>query len=77
METFKPPEQLELSGNIADNWRRFKRRFDIYMDARSSVNKGDRTKTSILLYVIGESALELYNTFTFDIDDDSMKLQLF
>ena len=55
------PGPLLLEGNVAENWKRFRQRFELYMDASGSSAKTDRVKTSILLNAIGDDALEVYS----------------
>lgn len=62
MEQFKPPSQLILTGNIAENWRRWEQRFRLYMTASGASEKEEEVKIAILLHTIGEEALEVYNT---------------
>ena len=60
---FRPPEPLSLDGNVADNWRRWNQRFELFMTASDSETKDNKVKVAILLSSIGPDALELYNTF--------------
>ena len=75
MERFQPPGALNLSGNLSENWRRFKQQFQIYLIATGIDQKEDKIKASTVLRVIGPEALELFNTFTFQNQDDKEKLQ--
>ncbi|XP_024889360.1 uncharacterized protein LOC112465838 [Temnothorax curvispinosus] len=59
----KPPKSLDLSGNISENWRKFKQSFDIFLKASGSIRKPDEIKVAILLNIVGEDGIELYNTF--------------
>ncbi|XP_038075576.1 uncharacterized protein K02A2.6-like [Patiria miniata] len=70
MDVLPPPSALELTGNVAENWKRFKQRFQLYIDAIGASKKDDRQQTSILLHVIGEQALDVYNTFKWDEEGD-------
>ena len=70
MEQFKPPECLSLEGNVAENWRKWRQRFQIYLEATEADAEDEKRQCSIFLYVIGEEALEVFNTFTFDRDAD-------
>lgn len=69
MEFLPPPSSLVLTGNVAENWRKFKQRFEVYLEATGANVKSQKTQTSVLLHVIGEEAVEIYNTFTWDIVD--------
>ena len=80
-----PPPPLQLTGNVSENWRKFRQKFEIYLQATGTVEKDDKRKTSVLLHVIGEEAVEVYNTFTWDVmrgdppalvQDQNMKLNI-
>ena len=64
------PAPLDLSGNVAENWKRFKQRFELYNVASGTSTKDEKLQTSLLLHVIGDTALDIYNTFTFDRGDE-------
>ncbi|KAB0793610.1 hypothetical protein PPYR_13230 [Photinus pyralis] len=66
---FKPPANLSLQGNLSENWRKFKQNFEIYLKASDKSTKADETKIAILLNIIGEDAVEVYNTFTLSETD--------
>ena len=65
---------VSLSGDIAGNWRRFKQRFNVYLIASGYSAKSDKVKASLFLHVIGEEALEVFNTFEFTDAGDANKL---
>lgn len=60
MEQFKPLLPLILSGNIAENWRRWEQRFSLYMTATGADENDENVKIAILLHTIAEEALEVY-----------------
>jgi len=74
MEQFHPPEQLSLQGNLAENWRRWKQRFEIYMIASGKNEKSDEVKAATFLHLAGPEALEVFNTLTFDAAGDEKKI---
>ena len=79
-EMFKPPAPLNLGGNIASNWKKFKQKFEIFLEACDKEDASQKKKLAIFLNCIGDDGLELYNTFTFKKDqEDKYKsvLQLF
>ena len=61
----RPPPPLSLDGNVAEKWRKWKKKFQIYMEATESSTKPDEAKIAILLYTIGDDAQETYETFEF------------
>ncbi|MES9881309.1 MAG: hypothetical protein ABW185_10555 [Sedimenticola sp.] len=62
---------MALSGNIVDNWKKFKQRFQIYLEASGASEQ--KTQACIFLHVVGDDALEVYNNFDFQ-DGDELKL---
>ena len=73
MEFFKPLEALSLHGNLCDNWRRWVQSFDLYLKASGKIKEKEDVQCAILLHVIGEEAMEIYNTFQFATEDDRSK----
>ncbi len=71
---FAPPKELNFTGNLSENWRKWKREFQFYLTATESDEKSNEVKTSRLLTAIGERARDVYYTFTFDSEGDEMKL---
>ena len=59
------PPSMDFSGNISANWKRFKQRFELYLEATDKASKSDKLKTSLLLHIIGEEGISVYNTFQF------------
>ncbi|KAL7382234.1 hypothetical protein ABVT39_019031 [Epinephelus coioides] len=58
-----PLSSMQFDGNLVDNWKRFKQRFNIYLAASGAGGDDNKKKASILLHVIGGQALEIYNSF--------------
>ena len=73
MEAFNKPSGLSLTGNIAENWRKFHQQFKIYLRASDKEGSSDQTKVAVLLNLVGEDAIELFNTFALT-DSDFKKL---
>ena len=84
MDRLHPPQPLELHGNIAANWKRFKQSFQIYKIASGLDTKSKEVQSMTMLHVIGQEAVEVYNTFQWtgqecddcDTDIDSVKCLL-
>ena len=74
MEAFKPPGALNLNGNLRENWRRWIQRFELFLTASGKVKEAEKVQCAILLHLIGDEALEIYNTFTFGEGEDRDKL---
>ena len=70
---FKPPDHISLQGNVAENWRNWKQRFDNFLIAKEAHKKDDMIKIAMLLTCIGPEALDRYNNFTYEEDEDKKK----
>ena len=66
----KMPDPLDMSGNLAENWRQWKRKFEIYMTARKSDAEEDATKIAILLHCVGSDAIDRYDQFVWDAEKE-------
>ncbi|GBO17273.1 hypothetical protein AVEN_74987-1 [Araneus ventricosus] len=62
MESLAPPPPFRLNSNHVESWKLWKLRFQLYMDATLLNAKSESQKVAILLHVIGEECLEIYNT---------------
>ena len=74
MDKLNPPETLNFYGNIANNWRRWKQRFGIFSLASGLSEKDPKIQAATFLHVAGTDALEIFNTFTWESDDDKSKV---
>ena len=61
----KTIEPLNLSGNLSKNFKKFIQRWNIYSLATGTNTKDEQTKCAIFLFMVGEEAIEIYNTFEF------------
>lgn len=52
-----------MTGNLAENFGRFKQAFKIDVVASGIDNKSERIKANVLLDIIGTEAVEIYNSF--------------
>ena len=59
----QPPSPLSFEGNIAENWEKWYKKFDIYLKATESESKSDAVKIAILLHTVGEEGHEKFDTF--------------
>ena len=75
MDKLQPPSALALTGNLAENWRRFKQQFEIYEIASGLARKDGKVRAMTLLHVAGSETLEVYNTFQWDENEDNTKVE--
>lgn len=71
--TMRPPTALSFEGNYKENWKKWRKTFEIYMTATDLVSKPEARKVAILLHVAGEEAMEKFETFGLT-DDQKKKL---
>ncbi|KAK9695995.1 hypothetical protein QE152_g32197 [Popillia japonica] len=69
MEAETKLSALNLQGNIKENWRIWKQKFEIYSTATELNKKDEKIQCAQLLYHMGEDAIEIYNSFTFAKED--------
>ena len=71
-----PPEPLNLSGgNIAPNWKKFKQKYTNYEIATGISSKDSSTRVATLLTVVGNDAIDVFNTLTWDKEGDDKEIE--
>ena len=60
----RPPPMDFISGNIAENWRKWSQHMRLLLDGPFA-EKEEKQKCSFILLYIGEQGREIYSTFTF------------
>ena len=68
------PHELSFEGNVKENWRRFKRSFERYLDALNSIQAKkepltDEAKIALLLNVAGEASEDVFEQFNLTEDE--------
>lgn len=63
MDHAKLPQGLSMEGNLEKNWEKFKQQFEIYIKASGKEKKDSDVKVAILLNIIGEEGIEIFNNF--------------
>lgn len=69
MEMLYPPPPLCLTGNVAENWRKWEQRFNLYLAASALVDKSESRQFAVLLHCIGEEALDISNSLVIEYED--------
>jgi hypothetical protein len=52
MDELDPPKSLIVTGNLAENWRRFKQQFEIYLIASGLDEKDGKVQAMALLHLL-------------------------
>ena len=76
MDKLNPPQALHFSEeNLSQACKRWKGEYEFFMIAIESDTKADKIKSSIFLTCIGVKGREVYSTFTFESEDDKLKIK--
>ncbi|KAH1028124.1 hypothetical protein HUJ05_001516 [Dendroctonus ponderosae] len=62
---FRGVPPMPMSGNLCENWRFWKQRFQTYLLATEISKKEEVTQCAQLLTLIGEEGMRIFNTFDF------------
>lgn len=65
MAQLKPPPNLSLEGNLAENWRTWLQRYELFAVASGVAEKSEGVQCATFLHVAGEEAIKVSNTFVF------------
>lgn len=63
------PAKLRTDGNVAENWKAFRRQLDIFMVASEYSVKSSEIRAAVLLNLIGQDAIDLFDTFALTADE--------
>lgn len=62
-------------GNLAENWRKWRQRFEIYSVATELNKKDEKVQCAQLLHQMGEEAISIFNTFNFmEVEKDKIEI---
>ena len=68
------PQPLKTDRNLATNWKRFKHTWDNYSIVARLGRFDEKFKTAMLLSVIGEDAMEIFDGMDFTPETDRQVL---
>ena len=73
---FKPPDSLDYDAvqELPKCWEKWRKQFEIFLEATEAKTKSDAVKVNMLLNLIGSKGTDLYETFTFVTAGDEKKL---
>jgi len=75
--TFQRPGPLRLDAtNMEDEWKFFIQKFNLFLLASGASKKEEQVRLAMFLNFIGDEALKVYNTFTYDQEGDAKKLDV-
>jgi len=67
----RPPPPVCLDSNTAENWRFFKQKWRNYALITNLSSQSRQYQVALLLHVLGEQALKIYNGFTFTTTENN------
>lgn len=66
MGDYRGISPMDFSGNLAENWRLWRQKFENYLLATEISKKSDPVKIAQLLHFIGEDGFHIYNSFSIE-----------
>ena len=70
------PEPLDLSsGNVSESWKKFKQKYSNYEIATGIHTKESATRVVTFLTIIGNDAIDVFDTLTWDSVGDDKKIE--
>jgi len=69
MESMLSPDPLVDGANLPEQWKRFKRDFELFLMACEKDNANDAVKVALLLRTIGPRGNDIYASFTWEQED--------
>lgn len=67
------PECLKLTGNLAENFKRFKDEITIFFDATKTTSEPMKVQVARLLNLAGSEGIKIYKTFNTDLDKETVQ----
>ncbi|XP_044748562.1 uncharacterized protein K02A2.6-like [Coccinella septempunctata] len=74
MGDYRGISPMNFTGNLSENWRLWRQKFENYLIASEVSKKDPKVQIAQLLHYIGEEGMSIYNTFTFANEEESEKL---
>ena len=68
-DSIRQSDELILTGNIAENWQKFKQECELYMTTSGFDAKPDKQKVALFLHVARKQAIEEFNTFALNSEE--------
>ena len=69
MDRYLLPDPLPAAGNLPEQWGRFKKQFEQFLDASEKSGVSDNAKIAILLRTIGDKGNDIYEKFVFEANE--------
>ena len=69
MDRYLLPEPLPATGNLPEQWARFKKQIEQFLDASEKAGVSDEAKIAILLRTIGDKGNDIFENFAFEANE--------
>ena len=71
MKKLRAPQAISFgAANLAHEWRKWRKQFEIYFQAAELSKKAEATQVAILLNMTGTEGQEIYDAFVFTAGDE-------
>lgn len=61
-ELLERPKPLKTDGNVAENWKRFRRQMDTFMTATELSTKSSEVRAAVVLNLVGQDAMDVFDS---------------
>ena len=68
------PPRLELSGNVAESWKKWKQRWESFEIASRLVDQENKYRVATFITCVGDDAIEIYNALPFEQEEDKQNM---
>ena len=73
MERFLLPDSIPATGNLPEQWLRFKKQFGQFIDASDKTTANSKTKIAILLRCVGDKGNDIFENFAFPSENPTFE----
>ena len=73
MERFLLPDSIPTTGNLPEQWLRFKKQFGQFIDASDKTTANSKTKIAILLRCVGDKGNDIFENFAFPSENPTFE----
>ena len=68
------PPRLELSGKVAESWKKWKQRWESFEIASRLVDQENKYRVATFITCVGDDAIEIYNALPFEQEEDKQNM---
>ncbi|XP_071055933.1 uncharacterized protein [Onthophagus taurus] len=70
MESLKQPKSMSMTGDLGQNWKKFRKAMDVYINASGCSTKDKKVQASVWIHCMGEEAAGILETLDLNETDE-------